>query len=471
MSSDSVLPVEHRLELATELPVPSFGRRPSRRAVLGGLVAVALTTSKKSVQAGWFGDVLIGVGGAAGIAATGGFLAVAGAALLGWKTIKLMGDADDLVGDVKLVGRHIDQVLTEVSATLKSIDKFVKDCDTALLAIEDALKKLPGEISAAFNAAEASKELGYLRGQSANLSAYLISRSSIHANAGRIQTLCEQMVESISAYGNLEPNSFQFTMQTVPAITTWVQGYLAYNLIRKPGERDQNPWDHTIVSSTAIPRFQDVISKLSDAKPFFDQLSAQTASKIGVLYQDTSYVPVVPFKFNEPSSIHVLKETDIPFKWVYSRGEIDDGFYYAICPGPRHFSIDDLSKMYGAPYFRSPPLGVDAEMVRNNDNPYPILSYLVQDKDNIGFRFWSDRPTGQTSHGALGEWFLNDPKAADARAYITLMNSISQNIEPYQQMLAFHQIADGMDGFQQTVKEQLIVGHRHEWQKMPRLTI
>jgi hypothetical protein len=36
-------------------------------------------------------------------------------------------------------------------------------------------------------------------------------------------------------------------------------------------------------------------------------------------------------------------------------------------------------------------------------------------------------------------------------------------------MLAFHQIAGGMDAFQQTVKEQLIIGHRHEWQKMPRL--
>lgn len=440
----------------------------SRRTLLGELGAVALATSSTSIQAGWFGDALIGSLGGAAVIATGGFLAIAGATLLGWKTIKLMGDADTLVGHATPVIDHIDNVLNEVSTTLKNIDMFVQDCDAALKNIEDTLKQLPGDISAAFNAAEAAKELGFLRGQGATLAAYLRSRSSIQRDAERIQNLCERMIKSISAYGALEQNSFQFTMQTVPAITTWVQGYLAYNVLRTPAQRDINPWDHAIVSSIVIPRFNDVILKLSNAKPYFDQLSARTVTKVGVLYQDTTYKPVFPYNWHN-SSDHVMKETKIPFKWLYSKDEIDDGLYYAICPGPEPTVDDAYWRRYATTSHRRPPIAVDAKYMRNRDYPFPLMCYLVQDRDNLGYRYWSSGTNNLYNDDSDRNWFLNDPKAADARAFEALEDLIMTNIEPYAGVLAFHRIADGLDAFRQTVKEQLIIGNRDQWLKMPKL--
>lgn len=198
-----------------------------RNFMLGaGSAALVCVFETSPARAFDFGSIFGTVLGAVGV----GLFPGAAAALGGFELVRLLGNAADLAGNANnLVAQtqrlesHIDLVLNQVSATLATVQSFVQDCDNALHEIETLIKQLPSALVEAFDRTVAKTAFARLRADSANMAAYLQSKSSIVANKGRIQVLSERIVTDVSTIDALAPNMLQSLMQVVPGLATWVR--------------------------------------------------------------------------------------------------------------------------------------------------------------------------------------------------------------------------------------------------------
>jgi hypothetical protein len=373
--------------------------------------------------------------------------------LSGWTTIELLYNLNETVKKLPDLIKHIDKVVGEISHTLTDIRNFIQKIDDVLDDIHDVLKNLPKELGIAFDASEAKKQMGLLRGQSANMASVMVSRESIHVNARYIEDLSRRMVETISTYSAMEINGLQFTMQVLPALSIWVTGYTAYNALRKPKERDINPWEHQMVVSAAA-RVISVIEDIRKAKREVTQRESAYAVKVGVVY-----------KYDETANRFI--ETSIPYKRTYKPGEIDSGHYYCLCP--RSASASEPIRYDG---HRTPPRLFDTPSATSPDFDDIIdgLSYLVQDKEGVGYRYWGGDlayPDRSNSDSEAYQWYASDPNAADLRALTNLTSRVRLQSEEYGKIIAIRQLAHGIDDFEKSVRANLMQRGRTKWQKMP----
>src|SRR5579863_7214508 len=248
----------------------------------------------------------------------------AAAALGGFELIRLLGNAADLAGNAnnlvtqtQQLESHMDSVLNQVSTTIAIVQSFVQDCDSALHDIEKLVKQLPSALVVAFNEVAARTAFARLRADSANMAGYLHSKGSIIANHTQIQHLSEKIVDDISSVDALQQNKVQFVMQVIPGLTTWVQGYTAYNLLLAGNARGTNPWDHDVVSTIALPRITALLDAIKQQRAAEGDIESRLPLDTGDLYTFDGT------KFTK---------TGTSFAVTYGPGEIDNGFYYAIWP-------------------------------------------------------------------------------------------------------------------------------------------
>lgn len=373
-----------------------------------------------------FGTVL----GAVGV----GLFPGAAAALGGFELVRLLGNAADLAGNANnLVAQtqqlesHIDSVLNQVSTTLATVQSFVQDCDNAVHDIENLVKQLPTALVAAFDEVAARTAFARLRADTVNMAGYLHSKGSIIANHAQIQSLSEKIVNDISTVDALQQNKIQFVIQVIPGLSTWVQGYTAYNLLLAGEARGTNPWDHGVVSSIAAPRITALLDTIKNQRKAADDIDSRLPLEGGYLYtfDGTSFT-----------------KTSKAFAERYQAGEIDNGLYYTIYPeGVVH-----------PPYLPFIPLG----------NPQAgDLCYLAYGPG--GLRYWITAPLPNVIvPGVYPPELMAAEKAAVA--YPRLMASTLKN------GVALNQLSQGWQVFDTAVKSKLITGDRDTWTKLPMLT-
>jgi hypothetical protein len=276
----------------------------SRPLIQGGTVTLVVNRRKMIIGAGStvllgalgptpafgldFGSVFGTVLGAAGV----GLFPGAAAALGGFEVVRLLGNAADLAGNAnnlvtqtQQLESHIDSVLNQVSSTLATVQSFVQDCDNALHDIENLVQQLPGALVAAFNQVAAATAFARLRGDSANMAAYLQSKGSIIANRTQIQNLSDKIVNDISTVDALQQNMVQFVIQVIPGLSTWVQGYTAYNLLLAGDARGTNPWDHQVVSAISLPRINSLLVSIKQQRSAANDIGANIPLDAGsILY-------------------------------------------------------------------------------------------------------------------------------------------------------------------------------------------
>jgi hypothetical protein len=378
-----------------------------------------------------FGTVL----GAVGV----GLFPGAAAALGGFQLIRFLGNAADLAGNAnslvdqtKNLESHFDSVLSQVSTTLVTINSFVQDCDAAVREIETLVKQLPGSLAVAFDAAIAKAAFGRLRGNTANMAAYLQTKGSIITNRKEIQRLSEKIVNDISTIDAVQTNSFQAVMQIIPALTTWVQGYTAYNLLQLGDQRGTNPWDHQIISSISLPRITDLIDGIKGQNKESGDIDSQLPLEAGVIYT-----------FDGTSFARTKKK----FAPKYSAGEIDNGFYYCIYP-------DGISpsQVFAPGVFVTQPKPGD-------------FCYLWD--LNVGVRVWvMATAPAELPPGVFQTFKIPTSAAAEsaAFAYPRLMSAALKNLK------ALNQLTEGWQMFDNAVKSKLVNGDRDIWTKLPQLT-
>jgi hypothetical protein len=373
---------------------------------------------------GMFGTVL----GAAGV----GLFPGAAAALGGFELIRLLGNTNTLVQDTRTLEAHINSVLNDAAASLNTINSFIQDCDRTLQDIDTLLKQLPATVSAALDAAAAKKAFARLRGDSANMAGYLASTGSIAVNRSRIQQLAEKIVNDISQVDALQ-GDFQFAMQAVPGLATWVKGYTAYNLFVDGASRPLSPWDHPVLANIALPRITSLLQAI--------QTEADGSSGA------TSGLPLQPGTVYTFDGSSTFAATTRPFSVRYVPGQIDTGFYYTIWP-----TNTPWQGLFGPP----PAGGFTVGMPQPGD-----FCYLT---NNLGgVRTWAYAavlaafPAGSNPDPAL-------PAAIRANvAYPRLLNASLQSTQ------AFNQLTNGWLLFKTAVDEKLVKGARETWATMPKL--
>ncbi len=397
-----------------------------RRLILSAASAALIASIEQSTARGFdFGTVL-------GAVAVGMFPGAA-AALGGFEVIKLIGNANDFVGNAnglveqtKALENHIDSVLNQVSATLGTVQSFVQDCDNALHDIETLIRQLPAALAAAFDVAGAKAAFGKLTGDRANMSAYLNSTRSVIANQNHIQSLCEKIVVDISTMYALNNNMFQFVMQVIPGLTTWMQGYTAYNLCVPAGTRSINPWDHDVVSKIALPPINKLLGSIRSQ-------STSQSDLVG-LPLDSGYL----YTFDGS----VFTKTTKPFAPRFATGEIDANFYYVIWPEGVEYP------QFPGPQLLLVPVAGDLCFL----TPYAA-----------GYRAWMIAPRGV----APGPF----PPPPELTSAINAAMAFPRQMElKLRTTSAFNQLTEGWQLFDGAVKSQLIGGDRDGWKKMPTLT-
>jgi len=401
----------------------------NRRKLIQGAGATALIAAFGQFPAfsldlgSVFGTVL----GAAGV----GLFPGAAAALGGFELIKLLGNAADLAGNAnnlvtqtQQLEAHFDSVLSQVSATLATVQSFVNDCDNALHNIENLIKQLPGTLAAAFNELAAKTAFARLRGDSANMAAYLHSKGSIIANHTQIQNLSEKIVNDISAVDALQQNTFQAVMQVVPALTTWVQGYTAYNLLFTGDTRGINPWDHQVVSAIGLPRITALVDGIKQQRQAAGNIDSYLPLDAGALYT-----------FDGAS----FSKTNKIFAQQYQPGNIDNGFYFTIYP-------DGLTQ--------STIPGVTPEQ-----GDFCYLS------NSAYGRFWF--PVIVPTTGVFAPYPYSAPElVAGQRASIAYQHLLSA---AFKNLMALDQLSQGWQIFDNAVKTKLVNGDRKTWTELPSL--
>jgi hypothetical protein len=412
-----------------------------RNLMLGaGSTALLGALPRSAVQAFSLGDALTGLGVAV--------FPPAAAALAGFglvKTVDLVSNLDSLVDQTKNLETHIDQVLTQVSTILSTVQKFVQDADKALQEIEDLIKQLPEALVAAFDKIATQTALAKLRAAGANMSGYLHSKNSIIDNSSRIRDLCDEMVNEIIAVDTLEKNMFQFIIQTVPGLTTWMQGYTAYNLTLEPDRRLTNPWDHQVVSSYALPKFISVIQSVKGYRGSEADIASRIPLDSKVLYTFDGA------KFSK---------ADRAFAITYPIGTIDNGYYYTIWP--------DGVTWQGPPLPPQPPGAPPPRIISPQAGDF---CYLIMAPE----RFWMIAPAAgfilpppPVQPGMPPPPFWPPPDfAAAQRASATYPRLLSTALKT---TVAFDQLTDGWQIFEKSTDANLAQGDRDLWSKMPRLT-
>jgi hypothetical protein len=431
-----------------------------RRRFIVGAGSTAFLATLNPLRAFGFdlGSVFGTVLGAAGV----GLFPGAAAALGGFELIRLVGNAADLAGNAnslvdqtKQLEKHFDSVLTEVSATIRTINSFVQDCDTAVHEIEALVKQLPGAIAAAFDATLAKQAFGTLRGDTANLASYLQSKGTIIANRQKIQSLSDKIVNDISTVDAIQQNDFQAVMQMVPALGTWVQGDTAYNLLVDKNQRQTNPWDHNVVSTISLPRITGLVNTIK-----------QQSKEAGDV---NSYVPLdsgVVFTFDGSK----FTKTNKAFWPLYSAGQIDNGFYYTIYPTGVVVNLPALPPppvLQGADTYTS-VIG-DSVLTHRMDMfgaaSAGELSFLWTPP--AGIRYWTKvLPPVQLPLGVF-QPFPEPPEIAASEAvfaaYPLVMAAALKNVS------AVHQLGQGWQIFDDAVQSQLVKGNRDIWKNLPKL--
>jgi hypothetical protein len=278
--------------------------------LLIGASAVALSATTSRAYAFSWGDVW---GGAKS------FFKESALVLSGWSLVDLIYQGDQAARLLPGTIANFNDTLNQVQSTLSLVSTFVQRCNTTLTDIETFLHNLPTELSKGLDSAQAKTELGRIKGTSQNLAGYLISQGSIRTNAARIQNECERLVESMAILQELEPNPLSFAMQSASAITTWMHGYTAYNLLLKPEARGPSPWAHSFATANVSLLHQAVTTfteQLAKAQAFDDN-------------QPKALNPGIIFSFDQSRS--TFEKTDIQFQWLYTV-PIPAGFYCTFVP-------------------------------------------------------------------------------------------------------------------------------------------
>ena len=380
-----------------------------------GLEGISLRPSYASLLQ----DFAMGAVGAVGL----GFLPEAGSVLAGFGTITGISDIGKLVNDTDALVKHIDTLLNQVSSTLTTIQIFIQDCDKALVDIDNLISQLPNQIGAQIDLVATKKALGRLRGHAAVMGSRLSTRQSIAASQNLIQALCDEMVVDLTTVDALVANDYQFVMQTVPALSTWVQGYVAYNLLLPPLTRSSSPWDHDVVKNVALPRMKSVIQTIKDQRSSLADTSSTVPLTSNVLYTF------------DGANFHVSKQ---PFAVTYPGGSIDSAPYYTIWPA-----------------------GVTWQSAGLGGMPGPRPGQLCYLRDNGP----SPRDWLPLSETPLPGWNVQISQSAPAAAiaYNNLLRSTLQ------ETLAFDQLTDGWQIFDQSVKSYLINVDKATWRTIPQL--
>jgi hypothetical protein len=402
----------------------------TRRRMLAGSGATAalMVLSSRNARALSIGDIFGGIGAAL-------FPGVA-LGLSGFEIIKTLGNVNNLIGNVNdLVGQtqalesHIDTVITQIQGILTNVQTIVADCDQALKQVEALIAKLPAELATAFDEAAAKQAFADLQADTANMSSYLTSRASIQAESTRIQNLSEKIVRDISRIKSTQNNPILFAMQVIPALSTWVHGYTAYNMLKASGARDGNPWDHNVVKVIALPRINDLIGVVTQQRNVINNMASTVPSKNGSLYQ---------FSGTQ------FAQTNLQFATSYASGQMS-GNYYVIWPGG---PIPSAQTLQIAPNLITP------NMVNMRAGE---LCYLLQGPNTLP-RIWS-----QVQHpDVLG--MLSPENIAALNAEAAYMQ-ISSEVLP--QYVSFEQLTDGFGVFQKAVQDNLVTGDRDSWAKIP----
>jgi hypothetical protein len=434
-----------------------------REALTGAGAAVLLgAVSPRTILAIDWGSTFGTVLGAVGV----GLFPGAAAALGGFELIRLLGNgadlahnANDLVAQTQSLESHIDSVLNGVASTLKTVQSFVEDCDKAIQDIEGLVKQLPADLATAFSAVEAQKAFARLRADCANMTGYLQSKGSIAANHLQIQSLAEKIVGDISSVDALAPNLVQSMMQIVPGITTWVQGYTAYNLLLSADQRGANPWDHPVVSAIAGPRISDLLAKIGGASAEQDHLSSSLPLEAGVLYQyDGS----------------AFKRSATKFAVSYDSGDIDNGYYYTIWPDgvsqPQPLTIAELGDVQPGDFCWLRVLPVPFAPGHTGRvwavPPLHWMLHPVAQPVLVGAAPFA--PGGAPLFPAAGAPLPPEYGAAfnAAAAYNRLVRSTLRDT------VALSQLTQGLDIFQNAVKTKLEVDDQTKgiWMLLPKLS-
>jgi hypothetical protein len=402
-----------------------------RKVLLGAGSTVLLGAFGQSAAFGLdFGSVFGTVAGAVGV----GLFPGAAAALGGFELIRFLGNAadlahnaNDLVAQTQQLETHIDSVLNQVSNTLAIVQSFVQDCDNAIHDIENLIKQLPANLAIAFDQAMARAAFANLQADSGIMAGYLQSKGSIIAQRTQIQDLCSRTYREITTISQMDSNDFQFLMQVIPGLTTWMQGYTAFNLLLDGNSRGINPWDHQLVKAAVLPRVSRLLDSIRQQYVTEGDVQTQLPLDSGSIYTfDGS-------KFTKTSQT---------FAERYTSGQIDNGLYYTIYPeGVVH------------------PPGMFFPVV---GSPQPgDLCYLTSFLG--GVRIWLTAPPPNViSPGQYPPELLAAERAAVV--YPRLMVSTLKNV------VAFHQLTEGWQVFDSAVKSNLITGDRDTWSKLPMLT-
>ena len=399
----------------------------SRRKMLylSASMAAAASLPGKSAMALDLGSIFGTVGAAIFPAAALG--------LAGFSIIKTMGNANDLIAQTQQLETHIDQVVSQIQDILKTVQTIVADCAQAVQEVERLVAQLPAELSAAFNQAAATAAFANLQADAANMKGLIRTRATIKANDSHIQSLCEKMVNDISQLSATQTNPVQFAMQVAPALSVWVQGYTAYNMLLPSDGRGDSPWDHDVVQVMTLPKFNSLITSVNQQKQQIGDLGSVLPMKNGLIYQfDGS-------KFTKTAN---------PFALTYAPGLLN-GPYYAIWPGQ---STQNLQATLGPQVGILPPHALDQQM---ND-----FCYLLSSNNPGAPRIWSTLPSVEEVPQQI-----TSPDLSAARVALLAYKSLVADAVP--QYMAFQTLTDGFGVFQRSVQDNLVTDQTPSWNAAP----
>jgi len=365
-------------------------------------------------------------GTVAGATAVGLFPGAA-AALGGFELINVLGKASNLednaislVQRTKLLEDHFDSVLTQVSDILTTVQSFARDCDNTVHEIAVLVEQLPSALSKAVDETATKEAFGHLRGDCGNMAATLASKDSIAANLDKLERLSEKISDGISTVDALSLNAFQSLTLTVPALVTWVQGYTAYNLFIPGKSRSASPWEHPIVTGTALPRINSLLKQIQDEQSRQDNLSSILPLEPGVLYT-----------FNGTR----FDKSDKPFAPMYQPGQPDDGFYYVIWPdGTKPLDFNGQPGREGVPGV--PVSGILCYLSASPPGAHPDpRCWIEAPNKSVVVRLF---PAGEAAKQAGDAYPI---LLADALKRVTAFNQITQGWQQFQTAVNTHLLA------------------------------
>ena len=140
-----------------------------------------------------------------------------------------------------------------------------------------------------------------------------------------------------------------------------------------------------------------------------------------------------------------FQKTGLPFRWFYRGGEVPDygtAHYYCICP--KEPNIPDFVK---AQYDddRTEPTRLDLASLLSDPDAFFSrgLSYLVEDKTQRGYRYWSGPVSDYFTHDHKENWYAS---REDGAAYRDMMEfAILDKKRTYTDAMDFLRLVYGLD--------------------------